>query len=64
MLAGLYSGSSAGAGAFGATFILDADGNRLVDQSFSTMAAATSYFADHPVDLGSLAGEGRSARMC
>jgi len=54
LLLGLYDPTATGSGVTGVKFTLVADGQTVIDESFSSAAAAASYFTDDPIDLGSL----------
>jgi hypothetical protein len=54
LFGGTYTGSSAGV--TGVTLDISANGATLVDESFSSGAAAAAYFHNHAIDLGSLGG--------
>jgi hypothetical protein len=61
LMIGLFNGTEVGAGFTSLTFDLTADGNDLVHQVFSSVAAAVTYFSDNAIDLGSLASGALSA---
>ena len=55
---GLFNGTALGSGFTSLTFTLTADGDTaspLISQTFTSAAAAVTYFTDHALDLGSLA---------
>ena len=54
LLVGLYDGVAVGSGFTKLTFDIYADGADVLHQAFSSVAAATAYFTDHAIDLGSL----------
>jgi hypothetical protein len=58
LVAGFYNGQSTGSGITNITFDLYANGTDIDHQSFSTVTAATAYFTNNGVDMGSLAGSG------
>jgi hypothetical protein len=59
LVIGLYGGtSSGGADVTNVTLSIVVNGNELLHQSFATAAAATAYFTNHGIDLGSLASGG------
>ena len=53
LIVGLYNPTVLGTGS--ATFNVSVDGTSAVSQNFSTLSAASSYFTNHAVDLGSVA---------
>ena len=55
LVAGFYSGKATGAGFSGMTFDLYADGVDVVHETFSSAKAATTFFTNNAIDLGSLA---------
>ncbi len=55
LLIGFFDPTAVGAGFEALTFTLVGDGQTLIDRSFTSLAAAESFFADNPIDLGSLA---------
>ena len=55
LLLGLYNPTVVGSGFTSLTFTLTGDGQTLVNQTFTTVAAAEAFFADDALDLGSLA---------
>jgi hypothetical protein len=55
LVIGLDNGTVAGSGFTSLTFDLFADGNDVIHQTFTSAAAAQSYFTDHAIDVGSLA---------
>jgi hypothetical protein len=57
---GFYGGAVTGAGFAGATLDIFVDGADALHKVFATAAAATAFFTNHTVDLGSLAS-GKSA---
>jgi hypothetical protein len=54
LMVGLYNGAAIGANVTGVTFDLYADGVDVIHESFSSGAAAQTYFTDNAVDVGSL----------
>ena len=54
LVIGLYGGAGKGAGVGSVTLDISAGGNDLIDQTFTSAAAATSFLTDHPLDLGAL----------
>ncbi|MGI9170719.1 MAG: hypothetical protein ACR2FH_11205, partial [Caulobacteraceae bacterium] len=56
LVVGLYNGTAVGSGFTAMTFDLFADGIDVIHQSFTSAAAATTFFTNHAFDLGSLAG--------
>jgi hypothetical protein len=55
LVVGFSHGDVLGTGVTGVTLNLYADGTDVVDETFSSAAAAQAYFTDDAVDLGSLA---------
>jgi hypothetical protein len=55
LVVGLYDGEAIGSGVTAVTFNLYADGKDVLHQSFTSGAAAQTYFRNHAFDLGSLA---------
>jgi hypothetical protein len=55
LLAGFLDNVSFGSGFQQLEFSIHEEGNLLVDELFTSLAAATSYFADKVLDLGSFA---------
>ena len=55
LVVGFYKGTTVGAGFTSMTFDLYADGVDVIHQTFSTAAAAKTYFTNNAIDLGSLA---------
>jgi hypothetical protein len=55
LIVGLYDGADADGGFTSMTFVLDVDGIQEVDQTFTSAAAAKTYFTDDALNLGSLA---------
>ena len=55
LLIGLDNGTVAGSGFTSLTFDLFADGNDVIHKTFTSAAAARSYFSNHAIDVGSLA---------
>jgi hypothetical protein len=58
LIVGLYDGTALGTGVTGVSFNLYADGVDVIDQTFTSAAAAQTYFTDNAVDVGSLASGG------
>ena len=56
LLVGLYGGTLVGTGVTGVTLTIIANGSTVLNQSFTSGAAAKAYFTNNAVDLGSLAG--------
>jgi hypothetical protein len=56
LLVGLYGGTLVGTGVTGVTLTISANGSTLVNQSFTSGAAALAYFTNDAIDLGSLNG--------
>ncbi len=54
LLIGLFDATTLGAGFDSLTFTLVGDGQTLVSQTFTSLAAAETFFTDNPLDLGSL----------
>ncbi len=54
LLVGFYHPTAIGSGFTSLTFTLSADGSTLIDKTFTTLAAAESYFNDAAVNLGAL----------
>ena len=55
LVIGLFKGTTVGTGVTGVTFDLYADGVDVIHQTFTTAAAAKTYFTNHSIDVGSLA---------
>jgi hypothetical protein len=55
LVAGFYSGKTVGTGFSSMTFDLYADGIDVVHQTFTSAKAATTFFTNNAIDLGSLA---------
>ncbi len=55
LMVGFYHPTATGAGFTSLTFDIYADGVDVLHEVFSTVAAATSFFTNHAIDLGSLA---------
>ncbi len=55
LVAGFYNATVLDAGFTSLTFTLTGDGTTLVNQTFTTVAAAQAFFTDNAMDLGSLA---------
>ncbi|MHB8528643.1 MAG: hypothetical protein ACYC8V_03915, partial [Caulobacteraceae bacterium] len=54
LVAGFYNATAVGPGFVTLTFDLSADGNSVVHKTFTTVAAAQTFFTDHAKDLGAL----------
>ena len=55
LVGGFYNATVQGAGFTSLTFTLTGDGHTLVNQTFTTVAAAQAFFTNNAMDLGSLA---------
>ncbi|HEV2364755.1 MAG TPA: hypothetical protein VGS12_11230, partial [Caulobacteraceae bacterium] len=55
LVIGFHDPITVGSGFSSLTFTLVGDGQTLISQTFTTLAAAQTYFSDHALDLGSLA---------
>jgi hypothetical protein len=56
LLFSLYHPTTSGSGTSGIVFSVSANGTNLVSENFASAAAATTWFTDHPLDLGTIAG--------
>jgi hypothetical protein len=56
LLLSLYGPTTMGSGITEIDFAVSANGTTLLSEAFASGAAATAWFTDHPIDLGSIGG--------
>ena len=63
LILGLYNGTATGAGFTSMTFDVKANGTDILNKTFTSVSAATTYFTNDALDLGALSGYGSTLTL-